>query len=85
MNDDEIKEFSLLDDKQTKLLEWLEEHPEEREKIYEAVRNIAESIGEVFSKVAEQVSPAIEAFAALVAACEEAKRIEEEEEDDTTN
>lgn len=82
MSDDEIKEFSLLDDEQTKLLEWLDEHPEDREKLYESLRNIVESIGEAISKVAEQASPAIEAFAAFAAAYAEAKRIEEEEENE---
>ena len=85
MNDDEIKEFSLLDDKQTKLLEWFEDHPKEREKIYEIVCNMVESIGEAISKVNEQVSPASEAFAALAAAYAEAKRIEEEDSEDESN
>jgi Asp-tRNA(Asn)/Glu-tRNA(Gln) amidotransferase C subunit len=82
MNDDEIKEFSLLDDEQTKVLEWFEDHPEEREKFIETMNKVMESIGQAIAKVTEQLSPTIEAFAALGAACAEAKRIEEEDPED---
>lgn len=78
MKDDEIKEISLLDDKQTKLLEWLEEHPEECEKLLETIRNVTEAVGEALVKVAEQLAPTIKAIAELAAACAEAQRIEEE-------
>lgn len=78
MNDDEIKEISLLDDKQTKLLEWLEEHPEYREKFIETMRSTSKAIGEALAKVTEQLTPTIKAIADLAAALAEAKRIEEE-------
>ena len=79
MNEDKIKELSLLDDNQTKVLEWLEEHPEESEKLLETVRNVTEAIGEALSKVIDQLAPAIDAFASLAAAAvAEAQRIEEE-------
>ncbi len=85
MKDDEIKELSLLDDKQTKALEWLEEHPEEREKLLETIANLVNAIGEALTKVTEQLAPTINALAALGAACAEAKRIEEEGEKNETN
>lgn len=82
MNDDEIKEISLLDDKQTKVLEWFEEHPEDREKLLETIRIFTEAVGEALAKVTEQLSPTITAIANLAAAAAEAQRIEEETEDD---
>lgn len=86
MKDDEIKELSLLDDKQTKALEWLEEHPEEREKLLETIANFVNAIGEALVKVTEQLAPTINALAEFGAACAEAKRIEEEgEENEDSN
>ena len=82
MNEDKIKELSLLDDNQTKVLEWLEEHPEESEKLLETVRNVMETIGEALTKVIDQLAPAIDAFASLAAAVAEAQRIEEEGENE---
>lgn len=78
MNEDIIKELSLLDDNQTKVLEWLEEHPEESEKLLETVRNVTEAIGEALARVIDQLAPAISTFASLAAAVAEAQRIEEE-------
>lgn len=79
MNDDEVKEFSLLDDEQTKLLEWLEDHPEDRDKFIKNMSKVMEAIGEAIAKVTEQLTSTIESFAALGAAYAEAKRIEEED------
>lgn len=82
MNDDEIKEFSLLDDEQTKFLEYFEKHPEEQEKLMEAVKQLAETLGEAIGKLADILLQTVEAFANLAANLAEAEIVEEEENND---